>query len=66
MGLPILSLAGCNRARGLEAAARKACDSLVGAPLTDQEWAAMRARLLAFFATLRRWERADDSPAETR
>jgi hypothetical protein len=56
----------CKQNNRLEAEAREACDLLVGELLTDTAWAAMRARLLAFAATLRSWETANANGAPTR
>lgn len=40
----------------VERAARAALSSDSGLPLTDREWARMRARLLEFVTTLRAWD----------
>ena len=42
-----------------QAAARGELNSHAGRPLTDAEWAQMRARLLEFVTILRTWERQD-------
>jgi hypothetical protein len=51
-----------DRQRRLEASARAAFGARTDRPLTDAEWAAVRARLMEFAGILRAWDRSTTGP----